>query len=345
MRVFAIHSLITLIVAASQVATAEDTVRIEPREKWSAVFGESDVSFAFDVVSDKPIAGRLTWLFSANQRTISRGESPVAADPDKPASVTVPLRIPPVKEGVVFEARLSVALHVDDMNEAVASFDKPIWIYSHNPFVDRTEWLKQLQITLYDPEGQTAAVFDRAEIPYHETRNSAALAELKEGLLVIGERVSLETHRGVPEALAKVAARGVPVLCLAPADGSFALPGSQDGGRPAPKSVTFQRSDAITQLDKRLDAVAWPPDGKMLTSGLLLKGERDRVMATVTDSPNAWPWLEVRYPKPGATLLICGFGIIERWDAGPTPRFLLARLFDYLTEKPNETSIPQNPKE
>ena len=30
--------------------------------------------------------------------------------------------------------------------------------------------------------------------------------------------------------------------------------------------------------------------------------------------------------------LLCGLGIVRYWDEGPTPRFLLARLFEHLTQ-------------
>ena len=45
--------------AVSHLAAADAEVRIEPREKWSAVFGESDVKFTFDISSSEPLAGRL----------------------------------------------------------------------------------------------------------------------------------------------------------------------------------------------------------------------------------------------------------------------------------------------
>ena len=40
-------------------------------------------------------------------------------------------------------------------------------------------------------------------------------------------------------------------------------------------------------------------------------------------------------PAGGGKLVICGFDFMgkNKWDASPTPRYLFARLLEYLTEK------------
>ena len=319
-------------------AMADETVRIEPRENWSAVFGGAEQKLTFDITSDKPLNGRMTWAHSAGQRTISRGEMPVKGKSD---TVSVKLRIPPVKEGVVLDTQLTLGVIQDGDREPVASLSKPLWLYAKNPFVDRTEWLEELKITLYDPtdDEKTTDIFDGAEIPYKTVRNVGAFESLEEGMLVVAEGVSLEDHRGLGPAMTAVAARGIHVLCLAPSDGSFSLPGADndDEAAPMPQRVSYRRQDVVTELDKRLDAEAWPPDGNVISSRLAIKGDRDEVLAEVSESRQAWPWIEIQFPGDGATLLICGFGLIEHWDDGPTPRFLLARIFERLNP-PQEKS-------
>jgi hypothetical protein len=325
-----------LLVGAPRIAGAADGVRIESREKWSAMFGESEVNFTFDVTSTDPFQGVIEWSLSADQRTIARGDSPVGIAPGMPASVRVPLKIPPVHDRGVFAVRLSLSVSAIAFGKPAATIVKPLWVFSRDPFVDRVEWLKKLKITLYDPGGHTAGAFDKANIPYKETRNIAALALLEEGLFVIGEGTSLADHGSLGDALVQVAARGIPVLCLAPAGGSLVLTAADDGRPASPSAIHLKRSLVIRELDKRLDADAWLAVTSIVAARVNIQSNGDQVAVEVSESDNAWPWLEVRYRSPSTSLLVCGFGIIRHWDAGPTPRYLLARLLELLTEKPDD---------
>ncbi|MDA1055366.1 MAG: hypothetical protein O3C40_33620 [Planctomycetota bacterium] len=51
----------------------------------------------------------------------------------------------------------------------------------------------------------------------------------------------------------------------------------------------------------------------------------------MSDEARAWPWLEVRFPESRGVLVMCGFRVIEHWNGGPTPRFLLVRLLESLS--------------
>ena len=135
--------------------------------------------------------------------------------------------------------------------------------------------------------------------------------------------------RGYREPLHLIAAGGVSVLCLAPVDGDFAFPGVEQG-HPKPGRVSLRASDVIGEFDKRLDSDGWPPRGKMVAAGLEPSSRRGRVVLSVTDSRQAWPWLEVTYPG-GGRLIVCGFGLIDHWQAGPTPRYLLMHILERLS--------------
>jgi hypothetical protein len=165
---------------------------------------------------------------------------------------------------------------------------------------------------------------------------------LTDGLLVIGEGTSWKDQRALGDTMVKTAARGIPVLCLAPADGMIPLPGAEGIGLPAPGRLAFRGLDVITELDKRLAAAAWPPDGQIVASRLAIKADRDDVVAEATKDERGWSWIEARYPPGKGVLLICGFGIIRDWDAGPAPRYLLSKLFDTLTGEKQASPPPSD---
>jgi hypothetical protein len=119
-----------------------------------------------------------------------------------------------------------------------------------------------------------------------------------------------------------------------PADGQWPVPGMEDAPDPAarPVSLIWKRAGTIRDLDKRIDADGWPPDGDFVVSGVRLVGIRGQVAADVHGDGDVWPWYEIRYPGRRAACVVCGFGIVAHWDAGPAPRFLLARIMEYLAE-------------
>ncbi len=215
--------LLSLFVVAA--AAAGETATIRPREQWSAVFGETDTTFSFEIAAARDLAGRVAWSLSAQGRTISRGEREVQAAGGQTVRVNVPVRIPPVRDGIVFPMQLTLAAVADGERSPQAEYAKGIWVFPRDPFADRRQWLENLKMAVFDPQGGTLQVFKEAKIACREVRNTATLETLNEGLLVIGENVSLKDYRALPELILRVAQRGVPVLCLAPGEGQLLLPG------------------------------------------------------------------------------------------------------------------------
>ncbi len=215
--------LLSLFLVAA--AVAGETATIRPREQWSAVFGETDTTFSFEIAAARDLAGRVAWSLSAQGRTISRGEREVQAAVGQIVRVDVPVRIPPVRDGIVFPTQLTLAVVADGERSPQAEYAKRIWVFPRDPFADRRQWLENLKMAVFDPQGGTLQVFKEAKIACREVRNTATLETLNEGLLVIGENVSLKDHRALPELILRVAQRGVPVLCLAPGEGQLLLPG------------------------------------------------------------------------------------------------------------------------
>ena len=67
---------------------------------------------------------------------------------------------------------------------------------------------------------------------------------------------------------------------------------------------------------------------RLRRSAVRLVGERGTVNVEVTDG-QGWPWVEMEY-EGGGRLIICGFAMIEQWESTPAPRFLLARMLEYV---------------
>ena len=133
--------------------------------------------------------------------------------------------------------------------------------------------------------------------------------------------------------MVRTAARGLPVVCLAPAAGTMPVPGVGDNRLPRPTAIFLRQSDAIAALDKRLDT-AWPPDGKAVTSRIELKASRFGVTGEVTTGDDGWPWLEAVFAERGR-LLVCGFALVAKWESGPTPRYLLGNMLSYASGQPS----------
>jgi hypothetical protein len=316
--------------AATETLAAEDDVAVTVREKWSNVFAGRRAEFHCTVAVKKPFQGRIGWSLAVGRRTIARDETLVIAGPRKAGTVTIQCDLPQVAEGVVMPAVLSVACYGPNGGPPAASLVKPLWIFHEDPFASRSQWLKKLRLHLFDPAGKTRDLLYKASIPFTETRNVDSLTALEAGILIIGEGTSLAEYRALPRIMMRTAAKGIPVLCLAPSKGQFAIPGAEDSDQPSPSRITFRRADVIRQFDKRLDDGAWSSDGKVAIAGLVLKSDQSRVIAEAVSADAGWSWFEAHFGEARGKLIVCGFGLVRKWDAGPTPRFFLVRLLEYI---------------
>ena len=330
---------VAVLFSTATVTAEDDAPTLEPRETWTNAFADKQVELRFTVKTAKEWKGRAEWSLAAeNDRTLTRGEADLTAAADKPAELIVKLRTPEVKPGVVLKTRLRVRLFVGGNPKPVATHERTLWIFPDDPFVHRRAWVKGLKITLFDPEKTTAEALKKLEVPFDELNNVAALGELKDGFLLVGEGVSFKDFPDLAEALTRTAANGLPVLCLAPAAGVFPVPGAAGVKGPQPRAVTWRRREHIGVLDERLDAAAWLPDGKVVVSTLALKAEDGVVVAEVGRGDD-WPWFEAEFPTKTGRFIVCGFGLFGKsWDAGPTPRYLLARVLETMSPK---TEVPK----
>ncbi len=325
--------LATILTYASTGQGKEAVFTLHPQEPWGNVFGGKQAVFHVSVTSQESARGTVSWQFAGEGRTIARGEQAVDVAPSRPSVVEIKLAVPAVKEGVVMPASLALALTRAGADKAVVEATKPLWIFPEDPFAGKAEWLKKLNIQLFDPAGKTAALFTKIGIPFKETHNVDAFAEFKDSVLIIAEGVSMKEYRGLTDMMVKAAAAGIPVLCLAPADGSMRLPGSAGSDQPHPSAISLKQAGIITELDKRLDAEGWAPDGKLVSSRLALQGDRTGVWAAVTQDDSGWVWVDMRFGEGKGRIVVCGFVIVSKWNESPTPRFLFEKVLVQLVKE------------
>jgi len=215
----------------------------------------------------------------------------------------------------------------DERGEVLAELEHPFFVFGANPAAGRLEWLRGLEMSVYDPEDRTAERLEELGWPFRRISNLSALETLGTHVLLVGEGISLRSARGLMGSMVRAAERGGRVVMLAPEDGSFPPPGSGDGAV-APESLQFHDKAYVQRLDKRLDA---PPRRATFRLG----GQRTGPVVSV-ESAGGWAFMEARWPG-GGVLLLCGCGALETWEASPAPRFLLMRMLEKATlEKEKE---------
>lgn len=332
MRAMRQLALVLAVVAGLVTNSLAGPPRLASAEPWNNIFAGGERTFRYTV--DRVLTGRVTWMLSRESRVLTRGEVALPMAADEARMIEFRVAIPEVKDGVVFACDLTVALVPQDASEAAVTSRRTLHLFPKDPFIDRQQWLKNLGIRLFDPEKKTAERFTKAGIPFAEIRTTDVLAAVRDGLVVVGEGVSLKEERGLAAAMGRAAEAGVPVLCLALRNGDMPMPpaGADASADKALARLTFRRADVVAELDKRLDWTTWAPDRDAVASSLVLSAERRVVAVEVVNGDRGWAWMEAMFPG-GGRLVVCGFGIGAAWDDSPTPRYLLLRLLEQMGKK------------
>lgn len=300
---------------------------IAPTRAPRNVFGGQEAEFQFTIESAKAIKGRVTWKLAAGTATVTSGETDLNAGPGAAGKANIKLAVPPVKDGVIFSMKLTVAAIEAGQTKPSAEYECDVHSFPKDPFFERGDWLKKLKLALYDTPGHTGKLLTAANVAFEEVRTIEALGELKDGVLIVGEGTSFKEERGLGAALEKLAGAGIVVLCLAPADGELALPGLA-GPRGEQSELLFRR-DILHTLDKRLDPAAWTVEPK--TAGTTVGVKAVDGAATGDVSPTGgWNWVEARSKR--GRWAVCGHAVVSRWETGPAPRFAFIRMLEYLTD-------------
>ncbi len=270
-----------------------------PLDRRQSFFASQEAHFAYRAEHDAPI----DWSMSANGRVLGRGRAAAQA-----GRVDVRLAMPTVADDAVVELKLTVGGH-----------SRTLHLYPTEAFALRKQWLGRLDITLFDPEGSTADCFDKAGIPYRYTKNIAALDRAEGGLLIVGEGVSFDRHRGLGRTLLDAAARGARVLILCPADANLPL------GPPRPARLQCEDEEAIRRLSPALAG------DLNMAARFSPKADVDRVVLDCIEEADGWPWVWMEFSATKGRLLLCGVEVVPAWDASPAPRYFLRDVFEMLT--------------
>ena len=300
-------------------------VRIESVEHWSNVFDGEEIVQRFRIPNAAANAEAIGWRVTMETAVINRGESVLKADPNLGPLLTVQFRLPEGGPRVI----LSLTIHITRHGQEVLA--KRLWIFPRNPFTQPIPGLGTREIVLFDPQRTTAPRLEEADVQFRLVKHVDALAELRGGVLLIGHGTNFREHRALSSVVLQVANRGVTVVCLAPSAGVIPFPDDEGSdGQDESKSAVLQnfrlgRTDVIAAFDKRLDFRDWRGKSSVIASTFKINGKDKKMTAEVSTENRGWSWIEADFANRGR-LIVCGFNIMEQWDAGPAPRHTLWHL-------------------
>ncbi len=317
---------------------AETTVTIEPVDRWTNLFSAEPFVLRFAVRADQKFEGRVVWRLATTGRTLQRGESPmqIFAETDREDKVvSISLKAPEVKSGTTVPLQLTVGIASDQCVSANLAVD--LLAFPDNPFITHQLETARQRLVLFDPLGDTNKALTQLDVPFRSLHNLEATADLSGCLLIIGEGVNWDRHRGLSQLVWKLAAEKTNVLALAPDQASLPLHGAANRQQ-RPESIGFRGTTVIRWLDKRLDSQSWRGDGDLIQQTFRPAFVGGQLTIQAAGGERSWPWFESDYGADAGSLIVCGFGIIENWNVTPTPRYLLLRILNYMaSDHNNET--------
>ena len=314
---------------------AEPNVSVRRVDSWTNLFAGKPASMTCEVSSKQAGEATLLWSLVVSGGVVARGEKAVTLNVDRAVEVAWDVDLPEVKPGLIVPATLRLAVHprVGSPKFEPAEANTPLSICSPDATALRGEWLKSLDIVLFDPAQRTADVFERNRIPCG-VADDPQCAGLTKGLILYGEGIAPARLDAVWGAAIEAVSAGQRVLVMASPGASVPMEGLLASSTDSLRSISLKRSDIIGELDKRLDATAWPKPGRLVSSSLhwTVRGEQPRV--EFRDDAEGWSWLHVRH-RSGGRLIWLGFGLVESWEATPTARYLLLKVLEELSiDKP-----------
>ena len=323
-------SLFSLALFAVSCQASE--VRIHEVEQRTNYFSGQTWAATYRLTSERIFQGTLAWHMRYGNRTIQRGQREIRIKGEK-TDVGFETKLPDVKEGIVMPIDLDIWAYKTSQEIPTAHITKRIWIFSKDPFGQRVEELRRQRIHLFDPRGQTTKVLTEIGIPYTPVYRVEAIKELRNTTLIIGEGTSLKRYRGLAQLMLEAGSVGNRVVSLNLKQGVFKSLPFHITSLLSASSFRCSGNDFIAFIDKRIDASTWSSSGKVPMCGIRLAGRGDEIMGEIECNGQGWSWLEVEYRSTAGKFIFCGLSIVNEWESGPAPRYLLNGILQYLEKK------------
>lgn len=217
----------SLAIMAAAVAAGDDAFVVEPADARTNYFAGRAAECDTVIRGGVAVEGSLIWALAAGNRVLANGAVPVRHPGRGATNAAVSVQLPAGRDGVVADAVLTTVL-ADAAGNRLGAATRKVRIFPADPFFDRRRWLESLRIAIIDPEGRTERLLTAAGVPLMLTRADADIAALMPQVILVGEGLAWADHPRLAADLVHLCGRGVNVLCLAPASGTFLLPGNDD---------------------------------------------------------------------------------------------------------------------
>lgn len=335
-RVFLFILLAIVFSSLPAVGSAEQLqgLRIE-HSSSTTFFSDQDSTISLTVSSPIQFKGQV------NLRLVSVGhtlgvfrEEVVLSGGDAKKIIKINFRTPALKPNVIEPVDIQMSYLRRGKKTPVVAAPIRMWIFPKNLFGDKEKWLSSLGLILYDISGRTARMFQDLSIPVKITKNWGYIYSFSDGIVIVGENVSLNGEMATQ--LINLAARGLRVICLNPKKFTLTFSPEKLNFANSPVSLYLSGPEVIKNLNKSVDSQLWSYDGVKETNGILLKGVAGGSIKVKLDKRGgAWPWIKLYFPKTRGSLTLFTLSLVDFYERNPTPEYLLYNLFKlYQKEEP-----------
>jgi hypothetical protein len=298
---------------------------------WKGIFAGEITQYKIVVTSKKNSNVLLSWQLLLKGRAVSSGVQNVRFNSDANKVVSLPLRVPAMKSGI----HLSSQLIISGVNaEYQKNYQSMIPVYGPNLFLKDTDIFRKLNIKLFDPIGKTSSFLSDSKIPYFELSREEILTPSIEGLIVVGAGVDLNRHRGLIDALIKLAEKGRKVLILQPSSANVQLSRLATSQDVHPSTLSFSKDSIVNSF---AEGYHWITDDPLKNFGIVLHNHRQSILAQVIEyQQDSWDWLNIDYQHSKGRLIICMLPFSGHINRGPIPQLLFSRLLMHAGEQEDQ---------